>query len=125
MMRATRLLMFGWLIVAAASALFADDAEASKLYEKGRKLYRDGSYYDAGKIFAEAEKRARALLGDGFEAALADPRIDAYLRKVEELFGRTSTSEKSGVPRLIRGQRWLVPETDDADELIELIRTEL
>ena len=74
---------------------------------------------------AEAEKRAHALLGDGFEAALADPRIDAYLRKVEELFGRTSTSEKSGVPRLIRGQRWLVPETDDADELIELIRTEL
>ena len=74
---------------------------------------------------AEAEKRARALLGDDFEAALADPRIDAYLRKVEELFGRTSTSEKSGVPRLIRGQRWLVPETDDADELIELIRTEL
>ena len=74
---------------------------------------------------AEAEKHAHALLGDGFEAALADPRIDAYLRKVEELFGRTSTSEKSGVPRLIRGQRWLVPETDDADELIELIRTEL
>ena len=74
---------------------------------------------------AEAEKRAHALLGDDFEAALADPRINAYLRKVEELFGRTSTSEKSGVPRLIRGQRWLVPETDDADELIELIRTEL
>ena len=74
---------------------------------------------------AEAEKRARALLGDAFEAALADPRIDTYLRKVEELFGRTSSSEKSGVPRLIRGQRWLVPETDDADELLELIRTEL
>ena len=73
----------------------------------------------------EAEKRARALLGDAFEAALADPRIDTYLRKVEELFGRTSSSEKSGVPRLIRGQHWLVPETDDADELLELIRTEL
>lgn len=74
---------------------------------------------------AEAENRARALLGAGFEAALTDPRIDAYLRKVEELFGRTSSSGKGGVPRLIRGQRWLVPETDDADELIELIRTEL
>jgi hypothetical protein len=33
--------------------------------------------------------------------------------------------EKSGVPRLIAGQRWLVPETTDADELLELIRTEL
>ena len=68
---------------------------------------------------------ARELLGDGLEAALADPRIDAYLRKVEELFGRTSTGGTGGVPRLILGQRWLVPETDDADELLQLIRTEL
>ena len=74
---------------------------------------------------AEAETRARALLGDAFETAVADPRIDAYLRKAEELFGRTSNAEKSGVPRLIHGQNWLVPETDQADELLELIRLSL
>jgi protein-disulfide isomerase len=74
---------------------------------------------------AEAEARARALLGDDFKAATQDPRIDAYLRKVEELFGRTSNAEKSGVPRLIHGQKWLVPETDQADELLELIRLSL
>ena len=74
---------------------------------------------------AEAEKRARALLGAGFDAALADPRIEAALRKAEELFGRTSAGGKGGVPRLIAGQHWLVPETDSADELLELIRTEL
>ena len=73
----------------------------------------------------EALQRAQALLGDGLSEALADPRIDAYLRKVEELFGRTSTAGTGGVPRLILGQRWLVPETDDADELLQLIRTEL
>ena len=74
---------------------------------------------------AEAEARARALLGDDFKSAVQDPRIDAYLRKVEELFGRTSNAEKSGVPRLIHGQKWLVPETDQADELLELIRLSL
>ena len=74
---------------------------------------------------ADAEARARALLGDGFQEAVQDPRIDAYLRKVEELFGRTSNAEKSGVPRLIHGQKWLVPETDQADELLELIRLSL
>jgi protein-disulfide isomerase len=74
---------------------------------------------------AEAEARARALLGDRFQTAVSDPRIDAYIRKVEELFGRTSNAEKSGVPRLIHGQKWLVPETDQADELLELIRLSL
>jgi protein-disulfide isomerase len=74
---------------------------------------------------AEAETRAQALLGADFAAAVMDPRIDAYLRKVEELFGRTSSGEKSGVPRIIHGQRWLVPETDRPDALLDLIRSEL
>ena len=74
---------------------------------------------------AQAEAAARAILGSDFATATKDPRIDAYLRKVEELFGRTSNAEKSGVPRLIRGQKWLVPQTDQADELLELIRLSL
>ena len=74
---------------------------------------------------ADAEARARTLLGDGFDAAVADPRIDAYLRKAEELFGRTSNAEKSGVPRFIYDQRWLVPETDQPEALLKLIRSEL
>ena len=49
-----------WLLFAAATALFGDDAEATKLYEEGRKLYLDGAYYKSGKIFAEAEERAES-----------------------------------------------------------------
>ena len=79
----------------------------------------------SGTAQATAEAAARAILGAEFAAATKDSRIDAYLRKVEELFGRTSNAEKSGVPRLIRGQKWLVPETDQADELLELIRLSL
>ena len=74
---------------------------------------------------ADAEARARALLGNAFEAAVADPRIDAYLRKAEELFGRTSSSGKSGIPRFISGQRWLVPEADTPEALLALLRSEL
>ena len=74
---------------------------------------------------ADAEARARALLGDDFEAAVADPRIDAYLRKVEELFGRTSSGGKGGIPRFIAGQRWLVPDADTPAALLKLLRTEL
>ena len=69
---------------------------------------------------AGAERRAREILGGDYESALGDPRIKAYLDKVYELFGRTSSSEKSGVPRLVAGQRWLVPETDSAEELAAL-----
>ena len=73
----------------------------------------------------EAEKHARELLESDFETALADPRIEAYLKKAEELFGRTSAGGSGGVPRFISGQHWLVPETDNMDELLRLIREEL
>ena len=84
-----------------------------------------GSATSSGPAPADAEARARAILGDGFQAAVQDPRFGADLRKVDELLGRTSNAEKSGVPRLIHGQNWLVPETDQADELLELIRLSL
>ncbi|MCR4860006.1 MAG: hypothetical protein K5910_05020 [Bacteroidales bacterium] len=74
---------------------------------------------------ADAERLVRELLGASFEEACRDPRIDAYLKQVYELFGRTSTLEKSGVPRLVLGRKWLVPEVDDADALLSLIRNEL
>ena len=70
---------------------------------------------------AAAEARAREILGADFGAALQDPRIEACLRKGYELFGRTSSSEKSGIPRLILGQDWLVPQTDSAEALAELV----
>ena len=88
-------------------------------------LLGGGPSTGSGGAVGEAEAAARAILGGEFAAATKDPRIEAYLRKVEELFGRTSNAEKSGVPRLIRGQKWLVPETDQADELLELIRLSL
>lgn len=86
-------------------------------------LLGDGDEHAVTDI-AAAENHARALLGEGFEAAIRDNRIDAYLRKVEELFGRTSSSTKSGVPRIIHEQRWIVPETDDAESLLKLLRAE-
>ena len=57
-MRALKLMLLGWLLGFAVLAAFAEDSEASQLYEEGRKLYLDGSYYSAGKTFAKAEEKA-------------------------------------------------------------------
>ena len=96
-----------------------------EIYEEYWNYLLGGGDERASVAPEDAEARARTLLGDGYDAALADPRIAAYLRKAEELFGRTSNREKSGIPRIVRGQNWLVPETDDADALLGLIQSEL
>lgn len=74
---------------------------------------------------AAAEALAKEILGDKFDAAMDNPQVDACISKAEELFGRTSSYGKSGVPRIIYGQSWLVPKTDNAQELLSLIQTKL
>lgn len=74
----------------------------------------------------EARRHVAEIVGEEkLGAALTDARIQDCLTKSYELFGRTSTSSKSGIPRLIYDQNWLVPETDSADELISVIYSTL
>jgi len=74
----------------------------------------------------EARAHVAEIIGEQeLESAMADIRIQNYLPRVFELFGRTSSSSKSGIPRLVYNQKWLVPETDSGDELISVIYSTL
>ena len=70
----------------------------------------------------EVRARAGAILSaEGLERALADTRIEEYLRRAYELFGRTSASDKGAVPRFVNADHWIVPETDSAEALALLL----
>lgn len=70
----------------------------------------------------EAKARIAGLVGENeLQEALQDERIPNIQARTYNLFGRTSSSDKSGVPRFIYGQKWLVPETDSASELLEVL----
>jgi protein-disulfide isomerase/uncharacterized membrane protein len=56
--------------------------------------------------------------------ALANAAIDSILAKSFALFGRTTVQGKSGIPRLVYGSRWIIPEVDDADGLTDILRKE-
>ena len=47
--------------------------------------------------------------------------MERYLRSCIELFGRTSIQGKGGIPRLVYGAAWVIPEVDDAEGLIRVI----
>ena len=72
----------------------------------------------------EATARASDLIGaDMLETAMNDPWIESYLQTVLQIFGRTSTSGRSAVPRMIYGGNWLIPEADDAAGLATLVES--
>lgn len=71
----------------------------------------------------EALAKAQSLIGpEKLQSALNDSWIESYLSSTFELFGRTSNSDKSGIPRFIHDGRWLVPDTGQAEALATLIK---
>jgi len=70
----------------------------------------------------EAFAKACSLVDEeAFREALEDSWIKDYLLKIYELFGRTSSSEKAAIPRFIFDETYLVPDADDAEELVSLL----
>lgn len=70
--------------------------------------------------------KAAELVGKAkFDAALSDPRIDRYMQTGIQIFGQTIQGGKAGIPKLVFGSRWVVPEPDNADELVLILQKSL
>jgi uncharacterized membrane protein len=72
-----------------------------------------------------ARAKAIELIGpEKFDAARADPRVDAYMQTSIELFGGTILGGNA-VPKLLLGTRWVSPEPNTVDDLVSILQDSL
>jgi uncharacterized membrane protein/protein-disulfide isomerase len=72
--------------------------------------------------------RAKAveLVGQAqFDAAWSDPWIGRYMQTCIRIYGQTIQSGKGGVPKLIFGSHWVIPEPYNADDLVMILQKSL
>lgn len=74
----------------------------------------------------DATSKATEILGgeEQLYEAIRNAAISSLFSKSFELFGRTTTQGKSGIPRLVYQSRWIIPEVDDAEGLMQILRDE-
>lgn len=73
-----------------------------------------------------AKAKAIELVGHAeFEAAWADPWVDKYLESSIEIYGRTLQNGHGGLPKLVFGSRWVIPQPYDVDDLVSILRDSL
>jgi hypothetical protein len=73
-----------------------------------------------------ARAKAVELVGQAqFEAARADPWIDRYLTTCLRIYRATLQSGNGGVPKLIFGSRWAIPQPVDGDDLVRILQAGL
>jgi uncharacterized membrane protein/protein-disulfide isomerase len=73
-----------------------------------------------------ARLKAVELVGqEKFDAAWSDPWISRYMETCVRIYGQTIESGKGGIPKLIFGSKWVVPEPYNADDLVRILQKSL
>ncbi|MBN2172510.1 MAG: thioredoxin domain-containing protein [Bacteroidales bacterium] len=74
---------------------------------------------------AAKTKAAELVSKEKFEAALSDPWIKEYLKTSVQIFGQTLQSGKGGIPKMIYGSYWVIPEPYNANDLVRILQKNL
>jgi uncharacterized membrane protein len=73
-----------------------------------------------------ARAKAEELAGhDKLDAALSDLWIGQYLQSCVSVYGRTISEGRGGIPKLIYGSRWIIPESFSAGDLAMILQKRL
>ena len=107
-----------------ALAVYSIDSQA--FYEFDAWLFgegEDGSWRP--RAVDAAREHAAGLVGaERLAAAYAAPALSETIRQATDLFGRTTVKGSASIPRFVHGDRWIVPSTDDADDLVTILQEE-
>jgi uncharacterized membrane protein len=73
-----------------------------------------------------ARAKAVELVGQAkFDAAWSDPWIGQYLQTSIRIYGQTIQDGRGGIPKLIFGSHWVIPEPYNADDLVMILQKSL
>jgi len=107
-----------------ALALYDIDSKAFEKYDLWMFSASDASGWWPRSI-EQARDYAETLVGEeALLQALDDDSIRMKLLLTYELFGRTSSGGKGGIPRFVYGEKWVVPEADSAEDIIKILNSE-
>jgi len=99
--------------------------EALPAFEDWMFSFESGDRWRPRRLDA-ARAKAVELVGQAeFDAAWADPWIDGYLQTSIQVYGQTIQSGHGGVPKLVFGSRWVIPEPYSADDLVSILQDSL
>jgi uncharacterized membrane protein/protein-disulfide isomerase len=108
-----------------ALAVWLADREKFPTFESWMFSFESGDRW-IPRSLGDAESKAIELVGSAaFEAAMNDPWVDHYLQTSVQTYGRTIQNGKGGVPRMVFGSRWVVPQPYDADDLVAILNESL
>ena len=94
-------------------------------FEKWMFTFESGDSWHPRSLEATRAKAIELVGRAEFDAAWIDPWIEQYLHTCIQIYGQTIQNGRGGVPKLIFGSRWIIPETYTSDDLIMILQNSL
>jgi uncharacterized membrane protein/protein-disulfide isomerase len=99
--------------------------EAFPAFDNWMFTYESGDRWHPRSLEA-ARGKAIELVGQAkFDSALTDPWIGQYLKTSTQIYGQTIKTGTSGIPKMIYNSRWVIPEPDNANDLVMILQKTL
>lgn len=92
-------------------------------FEQFMFTFETGSRWESRTPEAARGKAIELVGQPAFESALKDSWIDGYIESCVQLFGHTMQGGKGGIPKLVYGSRWVIPQPENTDNLMDIVQT--
>jgi hypothetical protein len=106
-------------------AVWVARREAFGIFEDWMFSFESGDRWRPRQLDAARAKAVELVGQAGFETAWADPWIDRHLQSSIRIYGQTLRSGQGGVPKLLFGSRWVIPQPHSVDDLVSILHNSL
>ena len=106
-------------------AIWVANHNAFSAFDNWMYTFDSGDRWHPRNIEA-ARAKAEELVGKAnLNAALTDPWIGQYMQTCIRIYGETLQNGNGGVPKLIFGSHWVIPEPNNVNDLIMILQRSL
>ena len=106
-------------------AVWLADRVAFPVFEDWMFMFESGNNWQPRNL-ETARGKAIELVGQTkFDAAFSDPWIGQYLQTAIQIYGQTLQNGMGGIPKMIFGPVWVIPQPDNAAGLIRILQQRL
>ncbi len=106
-------------------AVWIADRESFSEFENWMFSYESGDRWLPRSIEAARSKAIELVGQEKFDNALSDKWIDEYIQTSVRIFGQTIQGNNGGIPKMIFGSNWVIPQPENPDDLIIILQKSL
>jgi protein-disulfide isomerase len=106
-------------------AVWLADREAFPDFEDWMFSFESGDSWQPRNPESAGQKAAELVGRTKFDAAFSDPWIGQHLQTSTQIYGQTIQNGRGGIPKMIFGPAWVIPQPDDTEDLIRILQQTL